>query len=193
MTSTVVRVKKTSKTKIGFSTLRWSRAPAEDWRAPPRGVEGTSPTSGWLCSELAVVRRTSCVLGVLFSIGRCLVAAALAMFDSDPCITMATSGVMDSYLAMEKGSWEAFKERCRKEEKSSEWTLERIREACEKVAKDEIGCLGLVQEILRKSTDFLRRVIAPVGGMGAVTLSYVCPDCNSFPLEDNTWFVSTGH
>ena len=43
-----------------------------------------------------------------------------------------------------------------------------------KVAKDEVGRLGIVQEILRKNTDFLRRVIAPVGGMGGVTLSFVC-------------------
>ena len=47
------------------------------------------------------------------------------------------------------------KERHRKEGKSSEWTLKRIREACEKVAK--IGRLDIVQEILRKSTEFLRR------------------------------------
>ena len=48
--------------------------------------------------------------------------------------------------------------------------------------------LGVVQEILRKSTDFLRRVIAPVGGMGGVTLSYVCPHCNI-----SLWWVATGH
>ena len=68
----------------------------------------------------------------------------------------------------------------------------RIREASEKVAKDGIGRLGIVQEILRKSTDFLLPVIAPVGGMG-VTLSYVCPHCNCFPLDDYIWWVSTGH
>ena len=87
------------------------------------------------------------------------------------------------YHAMRDGSWEEFKERCRVEEKSSEWTLKRIREANEKVARDEIGRLGFVLEILRKSTDFLRRIIAPVGGMGDVTLSKICPHCNSFPLE----------
>ena len=49
-----------------------------------------------------------------------------------------------------------------RKEKSSEWTFEGIREAAyEKVAKDEIGRFGIVQEILRKSTDFLRRIIAP--------------------------------
>ena len=41
------------------------------------------------------------------------------------------------------------------------------------MAKDEIGLLGIVQEILRKSTDFLRWVIALVGEMGGVTLSYI--------------------
>ena len=50
---------------------------------------------------------------------------------------------------MRNGRWEEFKERYREEEKSSEWTLERIREAHEKVAKDELGRLGVVQEILR--------------------------------------------
>ena len=50
-----------------------------------------------------------------------------------------------------------------------------------------------MQEIRRKSTDFLRRVIAPVGGMGGVTLSYICPHCNSFPWEGYIWWVSTEH
>ena len=45
---------------------------------------------------------------------------------------------------------------------------------------------------LQKSTDFLRRIIAPVDGMGGVTLSYVCPHCNCFPLDDHIWWVSTG-
>ena len=51
----------------------------------------------------------------------------------------------------------------------------------------------LWQENLRKSTDFLRRIIAPVGGRGGVTLSYICPHCNSFSLEDYICWVSTGH
>ena len=74
---------------------------------------------------------------------------------------------------MKNGSWEEIKEKTQ-ERKSSEWTLERIRETHEKVASDEIGRLGIVQEILRKSSDFLRRVIAPIGGVGGVTLSHVC-------------------
>ena len=92
------------------------------------------------------------------------------------------------YLAMRDGRWEEFKERYREVEKSSEWTLERLREACEKVATDEIGRLGIVQEIIGKSTDFLRKVMAPVGGMGGVTLSKICPHIKSFSLEDNIWW-----
>ena len=94
---------------------------------------------------------------------------------------------------MRDGSWEEFKERYREKEKSSEWTLERMREAYEKMARNEIGRLDIVQKIFRKSTEFPRRIIAPVGGMGGVTLSYICPHCNSFPLEDHVWWVSTGH
>ena len=40
------------------------------------------------------------------------------------------------------------------------------------------------------STDHLRRIIAPVGGQGGVTVSFLCPHCNSFPLEDYVWWVS---
>ena len=64
---------------------------------------------------------------------------------------------------MRDGRWEEFKEGCRRKEKSSEWALEIRREAYEKVTKKEVGHLGIVQDILRKSTNFLRRIIAPVG------------------------------
>ena len=50
------------------------------------------------------------------------------------------------YYAMKNDSWEDFEERYRKEGKSSERTFEFIREACGKVAKDEIGRLGMVPE-----------------------------------------------
>ena len=66
-----------------------------------------------------------------------------------------------SYIATRDDSWEEFRKGCREKEKSPEWTLEKLREACEKVSQEEIGRLGIVQEILRKSTDFLRRISAP--------------------------------
>ena len=96
-----------------------------------------------------------------------------------------------AYTRMKHGHWESFKEECRKEGKLCEWTFERIREAYEKVAMDDIGRLSIAQEIQRKSADLLRRIIAPVDGR--VTLSYVCPHCNWFPLDDYIWWVSNGH
>ena len=53
--------------------------------------------------------------------------------------------------------------------------------AYEKVANDEAGSLNIVQGILLKSTDFLWRIFAPSGGQGGVTMSSLCPNCNSFP------------
>ena len=61
---------------------------------------------------------------------------------------------------------------------ATEWSFERIREAFEKMAKDEAGSLSIVQGIMLKSTDFVRRIIAPAGGQGGVTLSCLCPHCN---------------
>ena len=52
--------------------------------------------------------------------------------------------------------------------------------------------MSIVQEIMLRSTDYLRRIIAPVGGQGGVTMSYLCPNWNSFPLEDYVWWVSAG-
>ena len=92
---------------------------------------------------------------------------------------------------MRDNRWEDFKEEWRVKGKSSEWAQGTTREAYEKVVKEEAGRLGIEREILRKRADFLRRIIAPVGGIGGVTLSFVCPHCNSFLLKDFIWWVST--
>ena len=74
--------------------------------------------------------------------------------------------------------------------KASEWAFDRIKEAFEQVAQDEAEKVSIVQEIMFGSKDYLRRIIAPVGGQGGVTMSYLCPHCNKFPLEDYIWWVS---
>ena len=56
---------------------------------------------------------------------------------------------------------------------ASECAFDRIKEAFELVAQDEAEKMSIVQEIMFKSADYLRRIIAPVG--------------NSFPLEDYVW------
>ena len=50
-----------------------------------------------------------------------------------------------------------------------------------------------MQDILRKSKDFLKRFNAPVGEVGGVALSYVCLYCRCLPLEDYSWWVSSRH
>ena len=73
--------------------------------------------------------------------------------------------------------------------KASEWAFDRIKEAFELAAQDEAEKMIVVQEIMLRSTDYLRRITAPVGGQRGVTMSYVCPLCNSFPLEDYVCWV----
>ena len=68
---------------------------------------------------------------------------------------------------------------------ASEWAFDRIKEAFELVAQNETEKMSIVQEIMLRSTDCLRRVMAPVAGQGGVTMCYLCPNCNSFPLEDH--------
>ena len=58
------------------------------------------------------------------------------------------------------------------------------------MAKYEARKLSTVQEIMVRSADYLRRIIAPAGGQGGVTMSYLCPHCDSFPLEDYVWWVT---
>ena len=40
--------------------------------------------------------------------------------------------------------------------------------------------MSIVQEIMLRSTDYLRRIIELLGGQGGVTMSYLCLHCNSF-------------
>ena len=87
-----------------------------------------------------------------------------------------------AYNARKLSGGESFKEECRKEGKLSEWTFERIREAYEKVAMDDIGRLGIAQEIPRKSTDFSRRISAPVDGMGGSFRRICLPALQRFPF-----------
>ena len=47
----------------------------------------------------------------------------------------------------------------------------------------EVEKMSIVQEIMLKSTDYLRRIMAPSGGQGGVTMPCSCPNCNSFPIE----------
>ena len=54
-----------------------------------------------------------------------------------------------------------------------------MRQKDEHYARDHAQKLGLF------AADY-----APVGGQGGVTMSFLCPNCNSFLLEDYVWCVS---
>ena len=43
-----------------------------------------------------------------------------------------------------------------------------------------------------RSSDFVRRIIAPAGGQGGVTMSHSSLHCNRFPSEDYARWVSPG-
>ena len=62
----------------------------------------------------------------------------------------------------------------------------KVRECYNEIAKEDEGRVSIAQDIARKSTDSLRRIIAPSDGVGGVTLSHVCPHCHCFPLENTT-------
>ena len=98
----------------------------------------------------------------------------------------------EGFIPFKNGIWEEYEDKTlfRREMKATEWAFERIKEAFELVAQDEARKVRIVQEIMIKSTDYLRRITAPVGGHGGVTMSHSCPHCNSFPLEDYIWWVS---
>ena len=61
-----------------------------------------------------------------------------------------------------------------------------------------MGRLSIAQGILRKSTGILRRIVAPIDGVGGVTLSQVCPHCHprlrttsgESLLEQCTWWCA---
>ena len=84
---------------------------------------------------------------------------------------------MMKHFALKSGEWEEHQKTFRTDVKATEWAFDRIKESFEKVTKDEARKLSAVQEIMIRST-------------GGVTMSYLCPHCNSFPMEDYVWWVS---
>ena len=82
--------------------------------------------------------------------------------------------IKQAFFALKGGDWEEYKSIFRVQAKAAEWAFDRIQEAFEKVAEDEARKLSTVQRIMLRSTDCLRRIIAPAGGQGGVTLSYLC-------------------
>ena len=96
-------------------------------------------------------------------------------YDTDCNESMMKKG----FTALENGTWEEYIETF----EDRRMGRRQDKEAFDLLAKDEVEQMSIVQEIMFKSTDCLRRIIAPVGGQGGVTMSYLCPNCNSFPWK----------
>ena len=58
------------------------------------------------------------------------------------------------------------------------------------VEQEDVDRQSTVQDILRKSKDFFRRIIEGQGGSHLVVRVPALP---RFPLEDYTWWISSGH
>ena len=74
------------------------------------------------------------------------------------------------FVALKSGDWEEYRSIFRTELKTTEWAFDGTQEAFEQVAQDEAGKLSVVQEIMSRSTGYLRRIIAPAEGQGGVTM-----------------------
>ena len=82
-----------------------------------------------------------------------------------------------AYRAGKEGAWV----------KRSVWASVKVRECNIEAGQKEEDRKSTAQQILQKSTDFLRRIIAAVEGNGGATLSHVCP---GYSPEDHIWWVS---
>ena len=71
------------------------------------------------------------------------------------------------------------------------WASAKVGEYYSEVELEDEGRVSIAQDILCKSTDFLREIIGPSYGVGGVTLPSVCLHCHRFPLEDYIWWVSS--
>ena len=71
--------------------------------------------------------------------------------------------------------------------RASEWAFDRVKEAFNLVAKDQVEKMSIVQEIMLKSKDCLRRIIAPVVGTRRCHNVVPVPE-----LDDYVWWVTAG-
>ena len=72
------------------------------------------------------------------------------------------------------------------------WTRAKLQECYHEVRQDDDQRKSIVQQIMWKSTNILRRKIVPVQGQGVITSSYVCPHLYRFPIEDYIWWSLDG-
>ena len=86
------------------------------------------------------------------------------------------------YIAMRDDNWEEFRKWYGEKKKSSEWTLEKTREACEKVAKEENWTFGHCAGNSEDKYGLLEKDYCASRWKGRSHFVVFCPYWNSFPL-----------
>ena len=66
------------------------------------------------------------------------------------------------------------------------WMMEKLWESYYQARQENDPRKSIAQKVMKKSTDFLRRIIAQLKDR-------VCPHCHRCPREDHIWWVSMRH
>ena len=74
-------------------------------------------------------------------------------------------------------------------EELNPWMMTKLKESYHQARQEDDQWKSIVPQILRKSTDFLRRIISRRVGE-RVALTYVCLRCHRFPMGGYIWWVS---
>ena len=85
-----------------------------------------------------------------------------------------------------------------KSDELNPWTMAKLKESYCEVTQDDDQRERIVQQVMRKSTGFLRRIIVPPDGHEGATLAYVRPHCLRRPqlvcpdgaLENCDWWCA---
>ena len=69
-----------------------------------------------------------------------------------------------AYYAVMSGDWEKYRDVFLKEDRLSIWASVKVRECYNEAELEDEGPVSIAQNIVRKSTDFLKRILAPTDG-----------------------------
>ena len=92
---------------------------------------------------------------------------------SGTAVTCVLNADPSACEAVKSRDWKNYLDVFLKDDKLSISASLKVRECYNEVELEDEGRINIAQDILRKSTGFSRRVIAPCDGVGGVTLSNV--------------------
>ena len=78
-------------------------------------------------------------------------------------------------------------------EELNPWMMAKLKNSVFQARQEADQRKSSVQQVLQGCTDFFEADHRASARAGRVTLSYECPRCHRFPLEDYIWCVSSRH